>query len=217
MTAFDPAPRSPSRFPLVILCLLLGGVAGAALLGLLARTARHGVWEQLASYATGRTRIDAAPLPAVVDKIRQLQRLETVVYTMDKIVEGDRQSLILPDFLAGDRLLLVAHGEVIAGIDLSQLGPGSIRIEGRRIAVHLPDAQIFSSRLDGARTRVYSRTTGLFVSADPNLESEVRQKAEEQFRQAAQADGIVDRARQNARATVKTMLLGLGFESVEVN
>lgn len=195
--------------------VLLGGIA----LATVARIATHGVWNRLAELATGRPlRIDTS-LPTVVSKIQQLQRLETVDYTMDKIVEGDRQSAIFPDFLAGDKLLLVTHGEVIAGIDMSHLTSADIHISdagGRRIQVHLPAAQIFLVRLDNAQTRVYSRVTGLFVPVDPNLESEVRSKAEDQFRQGALADGILDKARLNAAASLTSMLLGLGFTQVSV-
>ena len=65
------------------------------------------------------TQIDVSQ-PTVVNKIQQLQRLETVVYTMDKIVSGEKENAILPNFLAGDRLLMIVHGEVIAGVDFSR-------------------------------------------------------------------------------------------------
>jgi hypothetical protein len=197
--------------------LLVGAVFGAILLGFFAHKAEQGIWDKLASIATGRSKTEFRSQPSVVEKIRELKRLETVVYTMDKVVEGDRASLILPDFLAGDKILLIAHGEVIAGIDLSTLQPSNVAISGRNIRIQLPPAQVFSARLDSAQTRVYSRDTGLLVSADQNLETEVRQKAEQQIREGAIADGILDKATQNARNTVKSMLLSLGFESVEVN
>src|SRR5271165_3597266 len=188
----NPYPQQTRRLPwLAGLVVLVFGIAlGAVLLGWFAHHASEGIWDRLASVATGRDRTEFRSQPSVVEKIRQLERLETVVYTMDKVVEGDRESLILPDFLAGDKLLLVAHGEVIAGIDLSALQPSDVSISGRAIRVHLPQAQIFSARLDNSQTRVYSRITGLLVSADPNLESEVRLKAEQQIRDGAQADGI---------------------------
>ncbi|HXM98494.1 MAG TPA: DUF4230 domain-containing protein [Candidatus Dormibacteraeota bacterium] len=53
--------------------------------------------------------------PTVVRQIQQLQRLETVSYTMDKIISGEHANAYLPKFLAGDRVLLVAHGEVVCG------------------------------------------------------------------------------------------------------
>src|SRR6478672_61121 len=68
----------------------------------------------VSSLFTRGTRIDVSQ-PTVVRRIQQLQRLETVVYTMDKIVTGERENPMLPDFLAGDRLLLLVHGEVVAG------------------------------------------------------------------------------------------------------
>ena len=75
---------------------------------------------------------------------------------------------------------------------------------------------MLGTRLDNAHTRVYSRTTGLLVEADPNLESEVRLAAEDQFTRAALADGVLDKARQNARASVTALLRGLGFQTVDV-
>src|SRR5215831_1650252 len=67
------------------------------------------------STVTGSNRNIDLSQPTVVNRIQQLHRLETVQYTMDKIVSGEKNSPLLPDFLAGDRLLLMVHGEVVAG------------------------------------------------------------------------------------------------------
>lgn len=154
--------------------------------------------------------------PTVIRQIRALQRLETVSYTMDKIVSGERENPLLPQFLAGDRLLLVVHGEAIAGLDLSKLQPSDVVVHGNNVSVHLPAAEIFTTRLDNAKTRVYSRDTGLFTTPDPNLEGEVRQEAERQLQAAALQDGILKTANQNGRQTLTSLLTGLGFASVEI-
>ncbi len=205
--------RRRSCFPALLAGILIGLVAFVVF----THEAKTGVWDRLAAVVTGRGLSIDTSLPTVVNKIQRLQRLETVSYSLDKIVEGERTSPILPDFLVGDKLLLVVHGSVIAGIDLSQLQPSDVRIDGRSIQVHLPAAQIFVTSLDNTKTRVYSRTTGLLVPEDPNLESQVRAKAQEQIEQAALADGILATANKNASATVTSMLLGLGFENVTVN
>lgn len=150
----------------------------------------------------------------MVDRIQRLQRLETVVYTMDKMVTGAKENSILPDFLAGDRLLMIAHGEVVAGIDFSNLKTGDVTVENRSVHLRLPAAQVFSVRLDSAKTRVYSRQTGLLVPTDPNLETQVRQEAEQQMREAALADGILLTAQQNALSTITSLLQGLGLEQI---
>jgi hypothetical protein len=154
--------------------------------------------------------------PTVVRQIQQLQRLETVNYTMDKIISGERDNPYLPKFLVGDRLLLVVHGEVVAGVDLGKVQPGDVSVNARSISLRLPAAEVFSTRIDNAKTRVYSRDTGLFSSPDPNLESEVRQEAERQLQQAALQDGILKTAQQNAHNTLGSMLKGFGFDQVQI-
>jgi hypothetical protein len=205
-----------SRLGVSLGLLAVGVLLGLLLVAALAHLPQAGIWQRFAGYVIGRTTSIDVSSPTVVEKIRQLSRLETVEYSLDKIVEGDRENAILPGFLAGDKLLLIAHGEVIAGIDLAQLQAGDVQVKGDAVQVRLPAAQILTTRLDNARTRVYSRTTGLLVSTDPNLESEVRLTAEKQIAQAALDDGILDKARQNARNSVTALLYGLGFRTVDV-
>ena len=155
--------------------------------------------------------------PAVVQRIQRLQRLETVVYTMEKVVTGTQDNAYLPRILGGDRILLIVHGEVTAGIDLAHLDESKISITGRSIEIALPAADVFSTRIDNQLTRVYSRETGLFTVPDPNLESEVRREAERSIRQSALDGGILKTAADNGRATLTGLLEGLGFEAVIVH
>jgi hypothetical protein len=152
--------------------------------------------------------------PTVIRQIQQLQKLETVSYTMDKIIGGARDNPYLPKFLAGDRILLVVHGEVVAGVNLANIKGTDVTVQAHNISLRLPSAEVFSTRIDNAKSRVYSRDTGLFSSPDPNLESEVREEAERQLQQSAVVDGILKSADQNARNTVTGMLTGLGFTQV---
>ena len=195
--------------------LFLGIALGVLGLMVVARQAAPSFWNGWAGRLLGRgTKIDVSQ-PTVVNKIPQLQRLETVVYTMDKVVSGEKENPILPNFLAGDRLLMIVHGEVVAGVDFSSLKSGDVAVEGRKVVLRLPAAQVFSTRIDNERTKVYSRQTGLLVPVDPNLETQVRLEAERQMLQAALLDGILKTANTNARTTLTSLLEGLGFEQVE--
>jgi hypothetical protein len=202
-------------FALVIGLLL--GVAAIGSLGwlMLSRNSGRELLSHLLSAVTGRTISIDVSQPNVVDRIQRLQRLETVVYTMDKLVTGAKENPLLPDFLTGDRLLMMVHGEVVAGIDFSNLKPDDVRVDGKQIHLHLPAAQVFSTRLDSGKTRVYSRQTGVLVPTDPNLETQVRQEAERQMQEAALADGILRTAEQNATSTIRSLLQGLGFERID--
>jgi hypothetical protein len=214
-TQYDSGRSSSISFFTFVLALVLGAVA----LALFLRHASTGWPGRLATLIAGRNTSFAASVPSVVEKIQRLNRLETVVYSLDSVVEGSHSSPLLPDLLAGDKLLLVVHGQSIAGIDLSKLKPDDVRIDPdnqRSIHVNLPPSEIFVTTLDNEHTRVYSRVTGLLVPVDQNLESETRARAQTQLQAAALSDGILDAARKNARATVATLLFGLGFQQVDV-
>jgi hypothetical protein len=214
-TQYYTGPNYGRRFVGFLLSLLLG----AAVFAVFVRHATTGALGRIATLLTGRATSFDTSVPAVVEKIQRLSRLETVVYSLDTVVEGDRSSPVLPDALAGDRILLVVHGQSIAGIDLGQLKPEDVRIDSVAHAIHLtlPPSQLFVTTLDNQHTRVYARDTGLLVPVDKDLESDTRAKAQDQLQQAALSDGILDAARKNARATVATLLYSLGFQQVDVN
>ena len=215
-TQYSSGRSSSGTFVAFLLALILG----AAALALFLRHATTGMLAHVADRIIGRTAVYDTSVPAVVQRIQRLNRLETVVYSIDTVVEGSKSSAVLPDLLAGDRILLVVHGQSIAGIDLAQLKPEDVHIDekngARSIHVTLPASQLFVTTLDNQHTRVYARSTGLLVPVDQNLESDTRAKAEQQLQQAALSDGILDTARKNARATITAFLYSLGFSQVEV-
>jgi hypothetical protein len=213
-TQYYSGPHHLSR----ILGFALALILGAACFALFVRHATSGALGRIVTLITGRTTTIDASVPAVVEKIQRLNRLETVVYSIDTVVEGDRTSPVLPDILAGDKILLVVHGQSIAGIDLAQLKPEDVRIDAATHGIHvtLPASQLFVTTLDNEHTRVYARNTGLLVPVDQSLESDTRAKAQQQLQQSALSDGILDAARKNARATITTLLYSLGFQQVDV-
>src|SRR5260370_41517710 len=106
---------------------LVIGIVIALLFAMVAGRAQSGILATLWSAVTGRdTRIVSQN--AIVERIQRLQRLETVVYNMDKIVSGERSDPLLTDFFARDRVLLIVHGQVVAGIDFTQLRDGDITV-----------------------------------------------------------------------------------------
>jgi hypothetical protein len=218
-TQYTYGQRSSGGGGFIIFLLAL--ILGAAAMVVFIRHATTGFFARVADKITGRQTTFDTSVPAVVQRIQRLNRLETVVYSIDTVVEGDKSSPVLPDLLAGDRILLVVHGQSIAGIDLSQLKPEDVQITesngNRTIHVTLPASQLFVTNIDNQHTRVFARSTGLLVPADQNLESDTRAKAEQQLQQAALSDGILDAARKNARATVTTLLYSLGFNQVDVS
>jgi hypothetical protein len=100
---------------------------------------------------------------------------------------------------------------VIAGIDMDKLKPEDMRFENGVLTVKLPPAEVFIATLDNDKSYVYDRQTGILTKPDPNLETLVRQKAEEEILKAALEDGILEHAQTNAEAYLLKFFAALGF------
>jgi Protein of unknown function (DUF4230) len=210
----SPVQKRSAAFPALILGIVLGLLVALVAVPAAVRHVGASMRNRISLAFLGRHDAIDISQPTVIASIQRLARLESVVYTMDKVVEGDRTSQYLPDILTGDKLLMIVHGQAVAGVDLSQVQASSVQIDGRSVLLTMPPAQLLSVSLDNSKTRVYSRVTGLLVPADPNLESEVREKAEADLRQSALDSGILTTAEGNARATLTTMLRSLGFQQI---
>jgi hypothetical protein len=149
----------------------------------------------------------------IIHEVRALARLETIQYSVEKVITAEvNQGVLGPLF--GDRLLFVAHGTVIAGIDMSKIAPQDMWLQDKVLNVHLPSAEIFTATLDNQKSYVYDRQTGLLTHGDVNLETAVRQVAEDQIRQGALDDGILTLAGQNAETYLSRLFLALGYPEV---
>ena len=152
----------------------------------------------------------------IIKEIQSLNRLETASYTMEKIIEAGDEGNLFQDLVYGDRLLLIAHGQVVAGVDLSQVSDQDLKINGSSLQIRLPDTQIFSTQLDNTQTKVYDRQQGLLSGGNKDLESQARQSAEKSISQAACQGGILQEAATQAKTQVAQLFSLAGFTQVEV-
>jgi hypothetical protein len=155
------------------------------------------------------------PSPAtIVIQIQTLSRLETAAYTVEKVITAEENQGPF-GWLFGDKLLFVAHGQVIAGVDLSRMQSSDIVVtDDNRVIVTLPAAEVLVATLDNEKSYVYSRETGI-LAGDIHLETAARQAAESEIRAAALEDGILTLAQQNAENVVRSLLISLGFREVQ--
>ncbi len=157
---------------------------------------------------------------AVVLGIRRLNELATVEYTTQVIVtEEDNAEIFrqpLPEFLTGEQLLLVAVGEVEAGVDLDELGPDDVRVLGETVIIDLPDARVLGASLDEDKTRLYDRDRGLLkIRGNDELIEEARRDAEDEIVEAARDNGILAKAQNNAEVSIRTLMLSFGYDEVQ--
>ncbi len=149
----------------------------------------------------------------VVHEVTSLARLETIQYSVEKVVTAETGQAFL-GVLFGDRLLLVAHGVVIAGVDLAKFSEDDVYIENGLLFVRMPEPEVFVATLDNDQSYIYDRTIGFLRRGDVNLETAARQVAENEIEKAAIKDGILQQAEQNAEDFLTRLFLQMGFPEV---
>lgn len=204
-----------SRFKRALISLGFGGTfaLGIVLMLLLLSTFERGRQALLNPFGFS-TRVTPSG-PVVLEQLQKMARLETARYKGHTIVKGNTGSDVVPSFIAGDKLVFIGHGEVVAGVDLGKMQPGDIQINGDKVSIKLPPAEVFHSRLDNHQSEVFERQTGVFSRPDPTLETRVRQEAEKQILEAAEQSEIKKHAAQGAREALRKQLGMLGFGDVE--
>jgi hypothetical protein len=149
----------------------------------------------------------------IVHEVRSLARLETIQYSVEKVITAEIGQGFF-GFLLGERILFIAHGTVVAGVDLQKLQPEDLRTENGILYVQLPEAEIFVATLNNEDSYVYDRQLGALAKGSQDLETEARRVAEQAILDSALQDGILEQAEINAEAYMLRLFLNLGFPDV---
>lgn len=155
--------------------------------------------------------------PALLTQVQALSELVTVKYVIEKVevYEVPSENLLGQAIGSQNRMLLLAHGVVKAGIDLEQLKPEHLEVSGKKITIQLPRARITDAYLDEKETKVIDRTTGLLAPSTKDLEQTTRRNALDNIQRAARTSGILNEADQRARGQLINFFRQAGFETVE--
>jgi hypothetical protein len=212
-----------------VLYVMLGAIAIFVLLLLVGRPLLSQLFGGVADNIGQTARqVVATPTTTVFDRggaikqIQSLNRLETSSFSIERIIEANIARGNILDSILGERLLLIASGNVVAGIDMSKLKESDVIIsqDGKSITITLPPSEIFSKGLDNNRTRVYDRQTSIgtqiFGGENKDLETQARLAGEEEILKAACEGGIMQKAAEEAERSMEQFLRLLKFQEVQV-
>jgi hypothetical protein len=169
-----------------------------------------GIW--LGVRYVGRSNVHEEQTDSVVEQIQTLSDLVTVKFVVEKVVVLDDAR-----WYGENRVLLLAHGVVKAGIDLKRLKPGDVTVSGKTISIRLPPPELTDAYLDDRKSRVIDHTTGLLRTFDKDLEQNAREEAVLDIRGAAIQDHIMDDATQRAELELALFLHEAGYQEVKFN
>ncbi len=157
--------------------------------------------------------------PSVILQIQSLSELVTVKYVIEKVIFAEAtKATTIDQLLPGrdDKIILLAHGVVKAGVDLSRLKPEDVEVNGERVRLTIPAAVVTDQYLDENATQVLDRRAGLLRSYDLKLEQQARQEAVSQIVRAARLNGIEREANDRARQQLRALLQAMGYKEIEI-
>ena len=153
--------------------------------------------------------------PVVVEGIQELDQLATVRWTESVPVTRETGGDILDRLLSGEKVIVIATGEVEAGVDLGDIDKDQVSVNGDSVTIDLPEPEILSASLDEERTRVYDRDfSPLNVRPDDDLVERARLRAVEKIEDAARENKILATAERNAEDGIRAFVTTLGFDEV---
>ena len=167
-----------------------------------------GIWlgTRLPGLGSSRKVYSSATL---LQEIKPLAQLVTVQIVVQQPVEQ-----VDSKWYGDNRVLLLAHGVVTAGIDLKKLEDKDVQVTGTNLTIYLPPSQIMDAHLDDNETRLVENTTGVWRTPNKDMEQETRKIAVEVIKRGAQNAGILKKADEQARALLGNLFRQLGFTNV---
>ena len=164
--------------------------------------------------------------PVLLKSLERLSEYRAASANLQVVVDVEEDARLLPDFIKGERTLLVAAGNVDAGVDFRGLKGRNVVVNDDRTSatITLPGAKLSDARIDLERTRVFDTDRGLidrvgdaFGGGGADEERRLLRLAQRKLAEAARADPILlAAAERNTRSMLEGMLRGLGFERVTI-
>lgn len=217
-----PLPPQPQKTPYKtkwLIPLLTGFILASLLAG----------FGFLQYQKASKPKIETLSRDGVISKIQTLNRLQTVAYHVDTVIQSHKEGSWQKLWTDEQKGLFVAHGRVQAGIDLNQLKPENVQVtpitaemaDGnapvqQQVTITLPPAQVFETYLDNVE--VYDIKTGLFgaMPTDPAIFNEAQTAGKQQVLATACKSDMLKLATENAQKQVQS-LFALANVNVTVN
>ncbi|MFT5096065.1 MULTISPECIES: DUF4230 domain-containing protein [unclassified Psychrobacter] len=173
--------------------------------------------------------IETITREGVVTQIQQLNRLQTVAFSVDTVITSERPGSWMKLWQDEQKGLFIARGRVEAGIDLSALTPEMVQVvqpdiqsntnvgeteEGDantpvsmmpQIDITLPPSEIFSVYLDDIE--IYDWQTGAFgmMQVDPKIWEQAQSMAKKEVLERACRGDVMNMALKNAQTQIQQL------------
>lgn len=205
------------RRPSILGALALAGVALLLVIGLGVASG----WLNLGKIFSTSTTDRSAPV--ILHKLRNLSSYNAASGTFSVTVDLEKDVSILPQFIAGSRVIYSGYGSVDAAVDLGELDAQHVsRNAAGTLVVTLPHATLERAALDAERSHVMNRDRGLVdrlvgvFEDNPTSEHALQKAAVVKINRAAKQTDLIQRAERNTETMIKRLGAAAGVSQIDV-
>ena len=153
--------------------------------------------------------------PILIKEINNLAQLITITSFDEVVMDSSKKSKRLPGtfFPPPDaKIVLIARGKVMAGVDLKNLKDQDITIDKDSITIKLPPAQVLNTILNPSDFETFSE------SGNWNTEevTQIKIRMREKIIQRANAQNLLPKAEERCKMIMENFLRNLDFKKVEI-
>ncbi len=177
--------------------------------------------------------IETITREGVVTQIQQLNRLQTVAFSVDTIITSERAGSWMKLWQDEQKALFIAKGRVQAGIDLRALTPEMVQVVQPsealvtaddeqnvsaenpvsimpKINITIPPSEVFAVYLDDIE--IYDWQTGVFgiMQVDPKILEQAQSTAKKEVLERACRGDVMNLALQNAQQQLQQLFAMTG-------
>ena len=157
----------------------------------------------------------STPTPILIDR-EELGKMVTIQYKLETVsVVEEKDALWIVRLFGDNKVVLVATGEVMAGVDMTSLSEEDVVVSGTMVKLIMPPAEIFSVRLVPGESWVYDRKLNI-LKPNWQLELKAQEQAERSLRDWSIDNGILGQAEEVFTARIEAFLRRLGFTDVTI-
>lgn len=160
--------------------------------------------------------------PSVLKQLEDIEEFHAATGYYETVVDIEKDTKHLPQWISGERVLYVGKGEVNALVDFSGIDSRDVKVSKNRrnVRITLPEPTLDTPNLDLNTSYVVEHDRGLANKFEGSaLEAEAQRTAVKQMSKAASRGGdgqLTQRAEQNTTAMLKSLFGAAGFETVTV-
>lgn len=157
--------------------------------------------------------------PVLVKEMKNIAQLMTMSSYDEVVVDSSKSwSAEFPGFSAEksisskSQLVVIAKGQIVAGIDLQELDQNKIVLAGDSVSITLPKAKVLDAIVNPSQYEIFIEEKGW----EPGEVNSIKVRARDQMIDRALRQGLLTKADTKARMIMENFLRSAGFKRISV-